>query len=92
MDCQNKHKGFKELKKKVIEPSILQINEYTNLIVEYTTVKSGRTITSIIFNIKEKKTIDSLVSYKKTIARVNGMEFNANQHNIFEYLLSDMDE
>ncbi len=89
MDCQNKHKGFKELKKKVIEPSIQQINEFTNLTVEYITIKSGRIITSIVFKIKEKKTIDSLLSYKKTIAKINGMEFNTNQYNIFEYLLTD---
>lgn len=89
MDCKNKYKGFKELKKKVIDPSVSQINEYTNLIVEYKTIKSGRTITSIEFIIKEKKCLESLVSYKKTIAKVNGMEFNENQHNIFDYLLSD---
>lgn len=89
MDCQNKHKGFKELKKKVIEPSISQINEYTNLLIEYIPIKSGRTITSVIFKINEKKNMDSLISYRKTIAKINGMEFNEDQHNIFEYLLSD---
>lgn len=89
MDCENKYHGFKELKTKVIEPSIIQINEYTNLTVQYSPVKNGRTITNIVFIIKKKKNIDSFISYKKTIAKVNGMEFNENQHNIFEYLLSD---
>ena len=88
INCENKYKGYKDLKKWVFEPSVTQINEYTNLTVEYFPIKRGRTITSIVFKVKKKKNIDSLISYRKTIAKVNGMEFNEDQHNIFEYLMS----
>lgn len=50
----DKYKLFKELKRNVIEPSIAEINKYTDLTIEYETVKIGRNIERLVFNIIEK--------------------------------------
>ena len=48
----NKFNQFSDIRKKVIEIAVKQINEFTDLLVEFEENKSGRTITSITFNIK----------------------------------------
>ncbi len=48
----DKFKQFSDIRKKVIEISLKQINESTDLFVEYEEHKSGRITTSLTFNIK----------------------------------------
>lgn len=48
----DKFSQFSDIRKKVIEIAVKQINEFTDLLVEFEENKSGRTITSITFNIK----------------------------------------
>jgi plasmid replication initiation protein len=42
------------LKLRVIDPSVKQINEHTDLQVGYENIKFGRTVTGLRFSIKEK--------------------------------------
>ncbi len=48
----DKFSQFSDIRKKVIEIAVKQINEFTDLFVEFEEKKSGRITTLIIFNIK----------------------------------------
>lgn len=65
------YKNFNNLKVKVLEKAILEINKYTELEVEYKTIKKGKKIVEIIFHIKKKDSLDSWRSYKNTIDKIN---------------------
>jgi len=50
----DEYSSIKDLKKRVIEPSLKQINEYTDIEVSYENVKRGRSVTGLLFTIKPK--------------------------------------
>ena len=50
----NEYKDMHNFKKRVLEPSIKQINEHTDITVKYEQVKTGRTITGFKFSFKQK--------------------------------------
>ena len=49
------YKLVKDFKRRVIDPSVSQINEHTDLSVTYENVKTGRSVTGLLFSISEKK-------------------------------------
>lgn len=49
-----KYKEYVHFRQRVIEPSILDINVFTNLYVEYEPVKDGKKIVALKFTIEEK--------------------------------------
>lgn len=49
------YKSIKDFKKYVIDSSLKQINEHTDLSVTYENVKTGRSVTGLLFSISEKK-------------------------------------
>lgn len=51
----NEYTAMSDFKKRVLEPSIKQINEHTDITVTYEQYKKGRTITGISFKFKQKK-------------------------------------
>ncbi len=53
--CDNEYKDMHNLKKRVLEPAIDQINEYTDIIVNYEQHKAGRLITGFSFTFTQKK-------------------------------------
>jgi plasmid replication initiation protein len=54
LQLQDQYPRFFDLKKRIIEPAITEINNSTNLIVKWGVVKKGRVITGLNFEIKEK--------------------------------------
>lgn len=54
LQLQDQYPRFFDLKKRIIEPAITEINNATNLIVKWGVVKKGRVITGLNFEIKEK--------------------------------------
>ena len=54
LNCQEKYSVFKDFKKRVLEPGITEINQYSDLLVTYTTEKNGRKIAKIYFYIIKK--------------------------------------
>ena len=54
MEIRDKYQEFKEFKRRVLNPTIKEINDYTDLQVEFTTLKKGRIINKIEFSIEEK--------------------------------------
>jgi len=49
LEIEDQYKRFYDLKKYIIDPSILDINEKTNLCIEWDVLKKGRVITGILF-------------------------------------------
>lgn len=50
----DKYRAFKEFNRNILKYSITEINKYSSLEVEYTTIKKGRFIDEIEFKIEEK--------------------------------------
>ncbi len=66
MFCLDRKKGytaFANIKQKIIEPAIVQINQKTDLLVEVEYIKEGRKVTAIKFFIQEKEKAED----KKTL-------------------------
>jgi plasmid replication initiation protein len=55
IDVKDKYLDFTEFKRNVINPSIKEINRFTDLTITMETLKSGRNIDKLIFKIVEKK-------------------------------------
>ncbi len=49
---------FYDFKKRIISPSVSEINLNTDLFVEWDVIKKGKVITGLVFKFKEKKTIN----------------------------------
>lgn len=49
LDIENKYAMFADLKKRVLEPSVKELNKSTDLSVSYNTIKDGRKIVAIEF-------------------------------------------
>ena len=57
-----KYKEMYNLKIRVIDLAIKQINEHTDITVKYTQHKTGRTITSMSFSFKQKRVMEHIAS------------------------------
>lgn len=52
------YKNYFNLKQKVVEPAIKEINEYSDKIVSYHPIKTGRKVTELEFTISTKSTLE----------------------------------
>ena len=68
----DKYKDFTEFKRNVILPSIKEINKFTDLQIEFETIKKGRKIDKLIFKIGEKAgyqmTMDVLLNQEERLS------------------------
>jgi len=62
LKLDDKFKEWSDLKKFVINPSVQEINEKSDLLIDYELIKKGRFIDSIKFGIKEKGKIKKVKS------------------------------
>lgn len=62
-----KYQPYKELRRNVIEVAISEINNYTDIIISYTTERTGHKITKLIFNISKKSHVDELHASTKRL-------------------------
>lgn len=53
LDLSGRYAAFKDLKKRVIDPAITEINAHTDLTVEWDTIRKGRVITGLLFVFQE---------------------------------------
>lgn len=60
LEIINQYSRFYNLKKRILEPSINDINESTSLSVEWDVIKKGKVITGLIFKFKERKKTTNL--------------------------------
>lgn len=54
LNCQEKYSVFKDFRKWVLDPSLKEINHYSDLVITYKTEKNGRKISRVIFSIAKK--------------------------------------
>ena len=52
---ENTYQAMNDLKKRVLEPALKQVNEHTDITASYEQHKKGRTITGFSFKFKQKK-------------------------------------
>ena len=55
LGISDKYPLFKDLNKRVIKPSIDELNQRSDLIIKYETIKKGRTVTALSFEFKQRK-------------------------------------
>ena len=58
LDCTNKLEDFRNFERTVLKKAEKEINEKTNIKMSYKKIKTGRTITSILFTFKWKSKAD----------------------------------
>lgn len=67
----DKYKDFTEFKRNVITPSIKEINKYTDLQIEFKTIKKGRNIDKLVYKIEEKSgyqlTLDVILNQEERL-------------------------
>ncbi len=62
---------YRDFRRRVLEPSLKEINNYTDLTVSISPVKSGRNIKSLKLTIDKKPYPSNYAAYIKTIDRIN---------------------
>ena len=63
--------NFAHFKKRVLEPAISEINEFTEIKVSYATISKGRKVIKVRFEITRKPAIETYISYQKTIEKID---------------------
>lgn len=68
LDCESKYKLFADFKRKAIEPARKEINQKSDIVINNITyIKTGKAVTSIIFEISPKKDLTENKTEKKSI-------------------------
>ena len=62
---------YAAFRRRVLEPSLEEINMYTDLTVECKPIKENKTIIALEFDIKRKEYPSNYAAYKNTIDRIN---------------------
>ena len=65
------YNNFKDLRNRVLEKAIDEINFYTDLDVSYETITKGRKVIAVKIYIKKKEMAENLQAYRNTIAEIN---------------------
>lgn len=84
LDCQG-YKNFKDFRRRVLEPSVEEINKYTDINIAYKTELTGNKVTRIVFGMISKTKSELLEAEKNGAKELDG------QVNLFE-LLDDVRE
>lgn len=78
LDCTKKYKDFRDFNKRVLILAEKEINEKSNIHMSYKKIKTGRSITSILFNFKWKNKTDFIdiksVNHKETVKHTTHIE------------------
>lgn len=61
LNCQEKYAVFKDFKRRILDPSLKEINHYSDLVITYKTEKNGRKISRVVFSIAKKSEIQQQI-------------------------------
>ncbi|MCD7815311.1 MAG: replication initiation protein [Bacteroides sp.] len=84
LSIEEKYKEFKDLRRYVIEPSIKEINTYTDLTITWEGIRQGRSYIALSFTIVQKQGWEGFKAYRRTLCDLNGVKYVEGQANIFE--------
>ena len=59
LNCENEYLKFAEFERRIIVPAVKEINDHSDIYVEYKKLKTGRIITEIEFIIKSKRAVEN---------------------------------
>lgn len=72
LDCSGDYKVFYDFRRRVLETAIAEINEYSDLQVEMTPLRTNRAFTHLMFSIQHKSTEDAIMTRIRNTAQLNG--------------------
>ena len=86
----NEYKDMHNFKKRVLEPSIKQINEHTDITVTYEQHKKGRLISGFSFRLKQKQQVKHVESKRDPNTADLFTKMTDAQRHLFAHKLSEM--
>ena len=88
----DEYKAMNHFKSRVLEPSIKQINEHTDITVSYEQHKKGRTITGFSFRFKQKQQAKKVESKRDPNTPDFFIKMTDSQRHLFANKMSEMPE
>ena len=88
----DEYKAMNHFKSRVLEPSIKQINEHTDITVTYEQHKKGRTITGFSFRFKQKQQAKKIETNRDPDTADLFTKMTDAQRHMFSHKLSEMPE
>ena len=88
----DEYKAMNHFKSRVLEPSIKQINEHTDITVSYEQHKKGRTITGFSFRFKQKQLAKKIETKRDPNTPDFFIKMSDSQRHLFAKKMSEMPE
>src|SRR5690606_16469831 len=89
---ESEYTAMSDFKKRVLEPSIKQINEHTDITVTYEQHKKGRLISGFSFRIKQKQKEKKIETHRDPNTADLFTKMTDAQRHMFSHKLSEMPE
>lgn len=80
----DKYHDFRNFQRKVLDMAKREINDLTDLTIDWRGIRNGRSYNAIEFIIATKKDLDVVEAYRRSKAILNGIKHTEGQINIFE--------
>lgn len=68
---KSSYDNFSNIRRRILDPVKTEINNYTELTIDYTPITKGRKVTEIDFSVKRKTTIGQYSSYVNTMDHIS---------------------
>lgn len=81
---EDKYKQYKEFRRALLDRSIKEIEEYTDIKVTYTPMRTGRNYTHLEFHITKKEADEHWESHRRAMAELSGIKYIPGQIHLFE--------
>ena len=81
---ENKYKEYKQFRRGVLERSIKEIEEYTDVRATFRPIRRGRYYSDIEFTITVVSGEESWEAYRRVMAEINGINYSPGQIHLFE--------
>lgn len=85
LSIEDKYKEYKAFRRKIIEPAIKEINDFTDLEIKWTPIKKGRYYVAIEFVIVTKQHWEGYEAYRRTMAELHGTPYIKGQISLFDF-------
>lgn len=81
---EGKYREYKQFRRGVLERSLKEIEEYTDVRVTFRPIRKGRYYSSIEFAISVVSGEESWEAYRRVMAEINGINYSPGQIHLFE--------
>jgi plasmid replication initiation protein len=80
----DKYKEYRSFRRAVLERSVKEIEEVTDLRVSYTGIRIGRFCKEIEFTVTTVEGLEGAEASRRAMAMINGVKYSKNQRHLFE--------